>query len=728
MIRICKINRSGATSGFYVSLRIKLVILVMRLLILLFFLLPIFANGQSDTVDLSEIGKPLVGKSHLAILLLERPYWSMNFLHANTFRYKLLPFNGVAKGIRKDHGYVVVNFVNGKIVHLERYYSTRYAGLVYKYDRLDGDTLAVDSSFNIDGNRDCVSSTILFRRDGHLRQETKQRGGYVFNHYVIEDSGDKYGTWNGFDYITVTDGYQKLWYKTGYKAGYVRNDTMISPWRVYDQGGHLRAVYEVNGAKYRHDAYNGKYTEYWPNGEIGGVGYFKNDAKTGHWKYFDSTGVFCREEWYSYELGESNLDSIRTYFPDSVLQLFEKRIFIETRQYDDDDSSQYDIERHYQYLRMECYYNGRKKSMQQRGCHEIDTLLACWYINGQLSKIELSNRDSREYYSNGQMRSSGVPYVKMGARHGDVKEFDSTGLVLIDRSYVDGKVVTIRDTNGWKKDEERIRIGDSLAGAAVIGCFPRSGATTGINQHWLNYGKSNIPSWKDSIFIPSQVLDSLSYAVAGAFLKFPDSLRNKRDSIFQYASEFHPAQNEWIYTVSMGIPDTGTWISNCETGKLWTRNPIVDQYFEKSGYDIISWDVLGNPYGQVWDSGRYVAHYWCRAVISVQHPLNFIYFMKLDTKGYNAVHLECGDGTDYKYEYRLARLYRKDRNNYREDQECTDENYLSFNVLHKNYWYSRTTYEYFFIINSDAQADLKFMKSEYSHYWYGKDNLYYLGK
>lgn len=697
----------------------------MRFFIFLFFGFPHFLLAQKDTIGIQEIDKRLFGgEPKLYEILVHSEFRPTNFFYSNVFKYKRKPFSGVAIGNSEMQQHIILELTNGRIQRIRQY--DRAGHITYKFDRIDSNlVLAIDSSFTFGSSLQWRYATKMTDGRDELRINFQTPYNRIYNGVFYKCDGGDFCTDDHWSYLEVKKGFQKEATQRGWKQGDYESFIGGTRWMEYSMDSFLLATYfeDDKGRK------QGLYMEFWPSGKQAVFGYFENDLKTGRWKYFDSTAAMVREEWYSIGRAEPddwNLDSSKTYYPDSALKLFEKGIYVEFRQYDYDDSSQFEVDWHYQQLRIEYYNSGQRKSLQQYGCYDTDTLLACWYSNGQLSRLELSDRISREYYSNGQLKSSGLPFVNAGARNGDIKEFDSTGRVLIDRTYVDGKVVAVRDSLAGKMNEERERISDSLAGAAVIGCFPENYVSTGVNQPWLNYGKSNIPSWKDSVFIPSEILDSLSYVVAGVFMKFPDSLHAVRDSIFQYASEFHPSKHVWIYTVSAGMADTSSWIEQCRNGMLLTDNPSVDQYLDGIGYNIISWEVAGYPHGHVWDSGRYVPNYSCRATISVRQPLNFIYFKQLDTDSYRWVQIKCGDETDYSYQYRLSRRCRKDYNNHREDQVCVDENYLSFNVLSKPSKYGRLEYKYFFIINSDSQVDLKFRANETSHYWYGKDNSYFL--
>lgn len=676
-----------------------------------------------DTIQIKQLDKKLFGDPSRIESILDGEFRPINFFYSNVFEYKFKPFTGVATGLSKRKNKIVIELKQGRIQHIREYFLQGNLG--YKFDRIDADTLlAVDSSFNFGLWR--YTSRLIFQ-NGKMKLNFEAPYHRMYNGIFPACDKGAFCTDDGWSYIEMREGFQCEPTKRGWRQGDREPQIEGTHWTEFSFDSVLIATFFSDDE----DRKQGMYFEFWPNGRQAAFGNYEDDWKSGHWTYHDSTGLLIREEWHSlsgYSPDEYNMDSVKTYYPDSSLRAIERRTWCATRVYYSSDSTDYEVNWKYKYFQFEFYPDGKRKVLQQQDCYRIDTLLAYWYPGGQLSHIELSDQTSFEYYANGQIKSTGLRFFIYGSRQGDVKEFDSTGVLFVDRTYVDGKAVAVRDSFGAIKNERRSHLSDSLSGAAVIGCFPENYVSTGVNQHWLNYGKSNIPAWKDSVFIPQGVVDSLSYAVAGAFMIFPDSLRERRDSIFEYAAAFHPSDSVWIYTVSMGIPDTNAWIAQCKSGKLWTANAITDKYFAQVGYEIVSWKVLGNPYGQVWDSGRYVAHYWCAAVISVKRPLNFIYFKQLDTDGYHQVQIKCGDETDYFYGYRLSRRCRKDHNNPREDQECIDENYLTFYIQYKSNQYERFQNRYFFIINSDSEVDLKFHVNEYNYSWYGEDNSFKLFK
>ncbi len=679
----------------------------MRFLLILFAIIPTALFSRSDTIAVSDLDKKIFRKSEVETILIDGETHPINYYYSNVFKYHHRLFTGVAVQKKRPYRNLVIELKNGRIEHLRE--MTTSGLVVYRYDRIGYDSLlAIDSSFYSGHSATWFQSNKLYREANNLRLLRFNNEHDIYNAYFPRCITGGKCTNDGWGITEVRDGYQREQGNISWSDCVYQNGVAVRDWRIYYPDSSLRESYFVN-AKGKQD---GPYEEYWPNGVIKTKGVNRNSDPDGKWQYYFPSGSLARIEWYSFPVYYDDdvfLDSAISFFENGRIQTTYRVNCYRDSCEDDPGIMIISEEWSREEVRKSYYQNGNQhelRCIRYWDCNPpdpLDTLVALWYESGSLCRISFVNGDSREYYAGGQPKSTGISWWWWNARNGIVQCWDSTGALILDRTYSQGRVLVARDSNNGRIDTMRKNLGKRLAGAAVIGCFPENRITAG-NAQPLSYYKANIPTSKDSMFIPVAIVDSLSYTVAGAFLSMPDSLRLVRDSMFEYAMAFHPSPDEWYYTVYMYSADTLSWKQQCDSGNISTGNNKIDEYFRTVGSKVMNRKV-GQAYSFWIDyQKQYQKHWWCSVMIKVPKPLNFVYFQNLTFGTFEQVQLHCGSGLYHPFDYRLVRHCKKVENG-----ECREDDFVTFSIsrLILPEYSNKIDRSYHFYVNSDQTVDFK---------------------
>lgn len=78
------------------------------------------------------------------------------------------------------------------------------------------------------------------------------------------------------------------------EGDYDENDARHGLWNSYYENG-----LKWSESFYAHGLKSGHSITFYPNGKVRYVGEYKNDAKVGHWQFYDEEGTLISEENYS---------------------------------------------------------------------------------------------------------------------------------------------------------------------------------------------------------------------------------------------------------------------------------------------------------------------------------------------------------------------------------------------------------------------------------------------
>lgn len=668
----------------------------MRFLIII-LLIPFALLAKQDTIRVSQLDETIFFKPQIQEFLFDSHVRPINFFYSNTFRYRHRSFTGIAFEVH-DKRTFTIELLNGRIASLTEY-SGVYNKVVYVFRRLDLDSvLAVDTLFKSRLGGIPSSTQILFKSNGQLRV-TSNSERYTSNGVYTKCSiGDKC-TDDGWSIFEIRDGLYVSRYDPSYGWSTImyKEGKSVGPAIGYYPDSTLRAIYNIN----EHEESEGPFLEYWPNGKLMREGAWINDERIGRWNEYDSTGRLRISHWYSFSLGEedgSHIDSTMIYHLNGQPKLFSSEIWFYSTCVNEENNKVYtDREYSQRYTTISYYENGsfeKKQVNTQLSCYpnsgDNDTTLWEWFPDGQLKRIVYDGYSrTTEYYPNGrlkQVRNTG------SYRDGDVLIYDSTGKLLIDRTYYGGALREVRDVNTGI-DSARFLLALKLKGCAAAATFPTPYVEVGGNRY-LKYFRTHLPQWNDSIYIPDDVVDSLAYSLAGVYLDAKDSLP-LADSLIRFSQEFSPLINEWHYTVQIMQSHRARWVDSCMAGILVTGNVAFDAYLRLIDYEVISFSngMLTNKLGEIETI----------TIIKTQRPLNYIALHKMlyGVDG-NSAKLYCGIGTEPREIY--FQVYRPCYG--RPDRNCIDLSYNRVNIVAQHpVWKHLFFVRFNYIVNSDQTAD-----------------------
>lgn len=604
----------------------------MRILIVIALFLSANVSAQQDTIHIEQLDQTLfIRETKLRSILLFSEFRPINFFYSNVFEYKGKPFTGIAVGKSYLKHQVLIELREGRILHLRDYQPI--GSISYKFDRMANDSsLAVDSSFFYDTTLQWRHSSRLFMRGEKMRVCFQSRYNEVSNGYYPRCSGSEWCTDDHWSYVESKDGFQREPMPHGWRQGDYEPLTEHTNWSEYSLDSTLVAMYatDYNERKY------GIYLGFWPNGKLRESGWYTDDQKDGSWKYTDSTGMVIMEEWYSNrpdgQYMRHNLDSVKKYFPNGFLRSFRSGREMYDTCYDVSSGEYYELGHTYQQINIEWYDNGNRKSWKAEGFYECndsiltDTVYKSWYTNGNLQMIVQENNICTQFFADGNVKSLGVPYYG-AARHGRVLIVDSIKGVLTDRVYFEGQLKVVHDSAVVRAEAGRA---DELAGAAIMGLYPKMVVRAGGGCYFPD--KVYHPGWKDSLYVPGKVVDSLAIGMYSVWRSFPDTAIALRDSLFAFAKQFHPSKNEWYYTVEFVYADTATAMRNVRLGRIVTGNQQADAFFQSTGCKAVSCKHKGGKF-------RYGTF---EMIIIAPRPLNFTAFFRLLCGSNSYVTMYCG--------------------------------------------------------------------------------------
>jgi antitoxin component YwqK of YwqJK toxin-antitoxin module len=628
----------------------------MRLLICFFLLCSLPALARKDTIPISDLDKELFGESELE-RILSNGSQPINFFYSNVFKYRLQPYTGMAIGESSSNYTSVVEFREGRIIALKEYVG---AYIRYSYRRIDSDSLlAVDSTHVSYAGKAGVWSekSRLYYAHDSLRVKTCYGPYYISNGYYRKCKGGKTCTDDGWESIEVRDGYQRenCWNSNCYwREAWFENGVLASAWTAYFADSTVSAVYHetANGLK------QGLYVDFWPNGKICRSGFYIAHREDGKWVYYDSSGILLKEDWYSADkmMYGTFLDSTCEYYSNGNRKYWFEEVYKRDSCFDPDVHEELFIDESANFRVTRSYYeNGSPKDVEfdvdsECGYTNQDTLYAQWYASGQLEYIERNGTPSIRYFQNGKINSVGVSRWDQ-VRHDSVVIFDSTGKVLIDRTYNKGKLLNVRDTNYYHIDSVRLALAKQVAGAAVLGLFPHNYVMAGGSEPY-NFYHAPDPAWRDSLYVPAGIIDSIAYTAAGALLALPDTIDMNR--VLEFAVNFHPNPSEWIYTVHMLSTDTAQWIATLQRGLINTGNYSANDYLQRLNPEILSWKIGGTAV-RFDEHNKHIEKRWCMVVIKISRPINLMCFHRMLFRSECDVRIYCGTIESPCYEYRLIR-------------------------------------------------------------------------
>lgn len=663
------------------------VIWLMRVLVFLLVFVPQLLFSQQDTIDIHQLDQNLFSKPMIQNILFEGTSRPINFFYSNVFEYRRKPFTGIAVELRNDKRFTI-ELSNGRILRLEEY-STNSNRLQYCYRRLEDDTLlALDTTnmYNVS-----VRSGKLYRRGAELRMVYNWNEGSVYNGRYEKCSGGDKCTDDGWTYQELADGLtiSNSPGSNGWTTYLYKDGNLQSPVKKFSEAGVLLESYDVDERGDR----DGLTVENWPNGKLMAFGRYKYHAKYGMWNYYDSTGHLYKREWYSRVYFDYNqMDSSKTFYTNGAIQKFWSEVYHIEKCGENEEFIG-------TWTEIEYYRNGKPQyrytSSDEFYCfenHRNDTTHVWWYPDGSIKSI-IAGGMKKEFYRNGQLCSIGLPAEGV-PRNGVVRQWDSVGTIVFDRTYLRGRLVEARDESYGKVDTTREKLALQMAGITAMSFYPFPNIFAGPGGEVNYFLNAQLPDWKDSICIPDNIIDSVSYSIAGAYLLMKDSSAELLDSIFSSAIDFHPSPGVWYYTLEVVNMDSGEWNQTCRKGFIRSGHGQSDFFLEQEGYEIIS---FGNG-TSAWNNSSYVG--W--VVIKTKRPINVIAFYRNAAGAHQNMILYYGSDPKQSREVRFYFVRNCDGDL---QYNCKDQAYATFFISRRSATQNHYGGSFVFIVNSDQTVD-----------------------
>lgn len=217
------------------------------------------------------------------------------------------------------------------------------------------------------------------------------------------------------------------------------------------------------------------------------------------------------------------------------------------------------------------YANGRLNCLLKLTKEPGDTLIALWLPNGAPERIQLfdtsisnSLRSILDY-----SYCTDVERTRSSIRAGRVKLYDSVGNLYLDRIYSYSSI-RIFDDNSIAQDKIENRkkyLDDAVLLAEQI--------SYDYTSPWypVNY------SWKDSTFIPAQIIDSLADIISTCVNYLPRETVQCIGLIKGINSaviDQNDSQNRYRYYITIADIDTTKWRKSMSGGKWQTNSAKAD--------------------------------------------------------------------------------------------------------------------------------------------------------
>jgi antitoxin component YwqK of YwqJK toxin-antitoxin module len=164
------------------------------------------------------------------------------------------------------------------------------------------DSIYLDSCFltSKDGKIEevvCFNKFKKLTRSGYLRNNKKQGHWKFFDNDLIVYEGD---------YLhDRKKGYWREYYISGHElyVGKYKNDKANGIWKIYSSNNKkfyeipkLDKKYLIKVIKYKEGKLNGRYVEFYSNGQVKTLGNYILNKKIGLWKYYNSDGSLSNQE------------------------------------------------------------------------------------------------------------------------------------------------------------------------------------------------------------------------------------------------------------------------------------------------------------------------------------------------------------------------------------------------------------------------------------------------
>ncbi|MBI3509149.1 MAG: hypothetical protein HY064_00685 [Bacteroidetes bacterium] len=629
----------------------------LTLFILAFFIsIPDLLYSQSDTISIFDLKPERYGAPKSAMTY----YGPTNILYAIQEKYYLAKklYSGKAKGYNGEY----YELVNGKITlfYQDNGYERYHFHLVEK-----DSVIAIDTSIRrdwkkIDNNNPFtgvvfLQTQIIYRKNNEWRMRQQvfdsTRTLTQENNYIIPGCINRYIQECGCDsksYVGVNDGlYFYSEGKINYYYIYKNGDRTAEKDFFTDGKLFLQDSTDEFGAQQGYN-YEANYRNEIPISE----GYHNHGEQAGHWIYYDTLGHVLLEEWFTnnplfeHVLGYSSiLDSSRTYYPDGKIEETYLGEFHNGNQIIH-DAALLNKSSEYSGIIQDYYRNGQLQKVQSDFLAG-DTSVAEFYPDGKIKyykPLDKLNQPSRYWYPTGKLQketNEQWPDRKgeyISYRDGRYKEWDTSGVLLIDREYDNGIFLKAYDSNYNKNNLVRDSIKQLLYRPAW---YIAQQTDLNGNVPWFNPKTY----WRKSYQIPVTYIDSIQEILTTVYLSLPDSLKFLRklmtDSAKTTGLTFANGKPQFTYTIVSRTSDSLKWMDNCGKGKIIVTDRNVDSIFAHVSYRVSSYSFSKN-------SGT--------VTVIVDQPLN--------TKIYSYA---ASSGNSYDFRNASTKIYEPDAGNHKQE-------------------------------------------------------------